>query len=190
MTETAAEQQRVAHEAMLADTLSFERVASLQFGNLTAPVLRQMRSGETWRSLVDMANRIATAKANGHRTNGTWGPRVPAGSLQFSITPRMLVNAALLFTSKPQTVGPDDLRGNRVSITGGSLPQTILESCRGRRLDEIVDVSLYNGALSDEIVRSARQADNCIYVNLDLKTMQPTRDDLEAIRAAHGPSPW
>jgi hypothetical protein len=171
----------------MADPMALENVRKLHFGNLTAPMLAQMREGQVWRSLVDIANRVAVAKANNHRANGNWGPRVPAGGLQLTLTPKLHVNAVLLFGTGPSTIGPDEFRGARVSAAGVTLPEIVMMGCRGRTLGDIVDVGRYNGILGDTKVRRASTSDWCLYLHLDLPLVQPTVEDLEHMRAMHDP---
>lgn len=171
----------------MADPTVMDNVSKLTFGNLTAPMLEQMREGQVWRSLVDIANRVAVARANSSRAYGNWGPRVPAGSLQLTLTPKLNVNGVLLFGTGPSTVGPDEFRGARLSSAGIQLPETVLLGCRGRRLGEIVDVGRYNGLLPDAVVRRATTSEWCTFLHLDLPFVQPSLEDLEHMRVNHDP---
>lgn len=186
MALSVMEEVRRATASRLADPLARE----LTFGNLTAPMLDQMRRGQVWRSLVDVAHRVADAKARSGRATGDWGPRVPAGGLSITITPSMKVNVSLQFGNGRGGRGPDDLRGARVSAAGGHLPESVRIACRGRRLDEVVDVARYNGMLGDAVVSRVEIIQWGMHVHLALPFVQPSLDDLEAMRDIHDPTTY
>lgn len=190
MALSVMEEVRRATASRLADPLALERVRGLTFGNLTAPMLDQMRRGQVWRSLVDIAHRIEIDRARGVRPTGDWGPRVPAGGLSIVITPSMKVNVALQFGNDRGGRGPDDLRGARVSVAGEHLPESVRIACRGRHLGEIVDVARYNGLLGDTVVTRVEPIQWGMHVHLALTFVQPSLDDLERMRDIHDPTTY
>ncbi len=190
MALSVMEEVRRATASRLADPLALERVRELTFGNLTAPMLDQMRRGQVWRSLVDVAHRVADAKARSGRATGDWGPRVPAGGLSIVITPSMKVNVALQFGNDRGGRGPDDLRGARVSVAGEHLPESMRIACQGRRLGEVVDVARYNGMLGDTVVSRVEPLQWGMHVHLALPFVQPSLDDLERMRDIHDPTTY
>lgn len=190
MALTVMEEVRLTTTMRLADPMALQHVRGLTFGNLTAPMLDQMRQGQVWRSLVSIAHTMEAARERGGRASGDWGPRVPAGGLSISVTPSARVNVALLFGNGRGGRGPDDLRGARVSVAGEHLPEAVRIACRGRRLGDVVDVARYNGMLADAAISRVDPTDWGMHVHLDLPFVQPTLDDLERMRDIHDPATY
>lgn len=163
-------------------------VGAMTWSNLTRPIVDQMRaSPHAWRSLVHIA--ITKFRSRGFAKGGEWGAGCPAGIVQLSINPKGGVRSAVRMRSAPTTIGPNELAGRRLDIANVQLPETLLLSMKGRRLDEILESTAFLAIVDGSTrLRRASAMSWGTRLTLDLPFIQPSANDLAAIRAANDPS--
>ena len=162
----------------------FAAVRALAFGNLTRPVITQMRHpGRVWASLAN----IATSIAEGRR-GGEWGATTPVGGVVVKVNPKLALRSTLRFRNAAGTaIGPDELAGRWLDLAGVSLPETVMAAAAGRTVAAVVDAARLHHALADERVVRVEPKAWGVRIVLDLPLVQPDDDDLAAIRAALTP---
>ncbi len=147
----------------------------LIFGNLTRPILEQMlQAREPERNAL---RHLAQVLSDYKMVGGQYACPTPAGSIEIKISARRELRTALRFRSAPMTYGPDELRNKQLSISRVDFPQTILSAIEGRKIGDIVDPSRIHSALQHEIVKRAEQRQGYCVFHLDLKFIQPTKEE-------------
>lgn len=157
-------------------------VAAMTWSNLTQPLLDELRNSSwTWRSLCDIA--IAKFHTNGRTEGGGWYPPTKSGTAQIKVNPKGGLRCTLQLQSGPSTTGPNEMNGRDLYIDNVQLPETIMMSIKGRRLDQIVDSDqILTLAPGTTAIRSARKMSMGTKLVLDLPYIQPSADDLSAMR--------
>jgi len=167
-----------------------EKVRSIRFANLTAPILAQMRtSAWTWLTLADIALTLSVRKYAEDAVKGLqWGPGTDAGHLEMKVNARNEIRVALHFWSARKMYGPSMLRDKKLDLVRPrmeTMPETMLAAGAGRRVHEVVDVATLGDGIGMERVGRLEPWKWGLRVHLDTPYVQPSHEDLEIMRGLH-----